>query len=269
MKMRGTRQLLSYLLLAAGLVLLFFGAREVIESHWGQSQVAHDFGTQVSPSIHPVKVAPQILPGSPVAKLSIPRLDTQLFVVEGSDDSDLRRGPGHMTGTAMPGAPGNCVIAGHRDTHFRVLKDIHKGDVIALNNGRDNFRYKVVSTSIVSPDDITALHQGGEAKLHLITCYPFYYVGSAPKRFVVEADLVEQALPPVHLEASTPPPVKPPVKRVAVKLHRKTVRPTVVALKVQPSGNTDPPRRHRKLSGWNRVLKIFTGSGSSRHTSSQ
>jgi len=181
-----------------------------------------------------------------------------------------------MTGTALPGAPGNCVIAGHRDTHFRVLKDIHKGDVIALNNGRENFRYKVASTSIVSPDDITALHQGGEAKLHLITCYPFYYVGPAPKRFVVEADLVQPAIPPAHVDRaapliaqSTPPPVKPPVKHVTVKRRRKTVSPTVVALKVQPSENTDPPRRHRKLGGWNRVLKIFTGSGSSRHTSSQ
>ncbi len=268
MRMRGARHLLSNLLLAAGLVLFFLGAREVIESHWGQSQVAHDFGSQAPSPVQPVKMIPRILPGSPVAKLSIPRLDTQLFVVEGSDDSDLRRGPGHMTGTAMPGAAGNCVIAGHRDTHFRVLKDIHKGDVIALNNGRDNFRYRVSSTSIVSPDDVTALHQGSEAKLHLITCYPFYYVGPAPKRFVVEADLVEQALPAAHLESSIPP-VKPPVKRAVVQHRRKPVSPTPAALQLQASQPSDPPHRHRKLGGWNRVLKIFTGSGSSRHTSSQ
>ena len=86
-----------------------------------------------SPQLQPRAVRPQ--PGSAIAKLSIPRLDTQLFVVEGDDDAELRRGPGHLAGTAMPGTDGNCVIAGHRDTHFRVLKDIRKGDLIVLDTG--------------------------------------------------------------------------------------------------------------------------------------
>ena len=186
------KQLLSYLMIAAGICLFFFGARDVLESHFGQSQIAHDFGAQQPAgaynSSRPRIVRPQ--PGSAVAKLSIPRLDAQVYVVEGDGEAELRRGPGHLTGTAMPGANGNCVIAGHRDTHFRILKDIRKGDEILLETGQDRFRYRVRLTSVVSPDNTASLQPDSLAKLHLITCYPFYYVGPAPQRFVVEADLV-------------------------------------------------------------------------------
>ena len=121
------RRLLSYLLVAGGAVLLFRGGHDLWESHWGQSQAARELE---SPVPVPRDVAPSAherLPlGETVAKLSIPRLDAQLYVVEGVDQADLRRGPGHMPGTALPGGNGNCVVAGHRDTHFRVLKGIQK-----------------------------------------------------------------------------------------------------------------------------------------------
>src|SRR5262249_41500450 len=117
------------------------------------------------------------------------RLNTELYVVEGDGTAELRRGPGHLVGTAMPGADGNCVIAGHRDTHFRVLKDIREGDDIVLQTDGGQFLYRVRRTEIVAPEDTSALRPTTAAALNLITCYPFYYVGAAPKRFVVEARL--------------------------------------------------------------------------------
>jgi LPXTG-site transpeptidase (sortase) family protein len=132
--------------------------------------------------------------GSAVAKLSIPRLNAVLYVVEGDDNGDLRRGPGHLIGTALPGQDGNCVIAGHRDTHFRVLKDIRRGDEILLSRDGQTFHYRVDEMSIVAPDNLTPLGPSHTPVLNLITCYPFYYVGSAPRRFIVHARLEDEPL---------------------------------------------------------------------------
>jgi sortase A len=129
-----------------------------------------------------------------VAKLLIPRLGTSLYVVEGTDDRDLKRGPGHLTGSVMPGADGNCVIAGHRDTHFSVLKNIQKGDQIVLERAGKTFRYRVDGLQIVTPDNTESLQPTKDAVLHLITCYPFHYIGAAPKRFIVHAELEDSAL---------------------------------------------------------------------------
>ena len=97
-----------------------------------------------------------------------------------------------MSGTAMPGARGNCVIAGHRDTHFRILKDIHKGDDIVLQTANAQYLYRVKNTQVVSPRNTHALRPTADPVLNLITCYPFWYVGSAPKRYVVEAQLTRK-----------------------------------------------------------------------------
>lgn len=189
--MRRLLQGLSLLLMAAGAVLLFQGARVYIESRLGQSEASREFGTAPALPPQPQRRAPRIRPrdGEAIAKLTIPRLDTELYVVEGDDAADLRRGPGHLPGTAMPGDDGNCVIAAHRDTHFRVLKDIRKGDDIILQTDRGQFLYRVEGTRIVTPANTASLQPTADAELHLITCYPFYYVGSAPRRFVVWAQL--------------------------------------------------------------------------------
>jgi sortase A len=186
--------LLSIILVAAGVFLLLMGSREYLDSRLGQSEAARDFEQPVPNTpetrsatepavVHPVKL------GDTVAKLSIPRLDAELYVVEGDDAKELRRGPGHLAGTAMPGANGNCVIAGHRDTHFRVLKDIREGDDIVLQTSSGQYLYRVKRMRVVMPDNTSALQPTSTPELNLITCYPFYYVGSAPKRFVVEAQL--------------------------------------------------------------------------------
>jgi sortase A len=133
-------------------------------------------------------------PGAAIARLSIPRLEAVLYVVEGDDSRDLKRGPGHLIGTAMPGQDGNCVIAGHRDTHFRVLRNIQKGDEILLTRNGETWRYRVDDMSIVTPDNLAPLRPSRTPVLNLITCYPFNYLGSAPKRFIVHAHLENEPL---------------------------------------------------------------------------
>ena len=190
--MRRIRRILSMLMIAGGIVLLFLGARELWESHFGQSEAAREFQSEPvpPPSLTPVpRTERPPEPGEAMAKLIFPRLDAQLYVVEGDSASDLRRGPGHLRGTAMPGRNGNCVIAGHRDTHFRLLKDVHPGDDIVLQTRNGKFLYRVKKLEVVPSSDTAPLQPTSEAELNLITCYPFYYVGSAPKRFVVEARL--------------------------------------------------------------------------------
>lgn len=190
---RRRRNLASYMLIGAGMVLLFLGGRDVYEARIGQAQAQRAFEqTDVerpSPFTSHRQTEPSISLGDALAKLSIPRLHAQLFVVEGDGAPQLRRGPGHVVGTVMPGQEGNCIIAGHRDTHFRVLKDIRKGDEIVLQTRAGRYIYRVEGTQVVSPSDTASLKPTRDAELHLITCYPFYYLGSAPKRFVVQAEL--------------------------------------------------------------------------------
>jgi sortase A len=188
------RTLLSFLFIAAGLFLLYLGARDYFGARYGQTEAAREFEQPVPdtpetrPATEPAPSHPVHL-GDTIAKLEIPRLDAELYVVEGDGPHELRRGPGHLAGTALPGAAGNCVIAGHRDTHFRVLKDIREGDDIVLQTSTGQYLYRVKHMRVVSPDNTSALQPTSSAELNLITCYPFYYVGSAPKRFVVEAQL--------------------------------------------------------------------------------
>jgi sortase A len=206
-----SRRFVSYALIAGGLALLFLGARDLLESRAGQAEAQRQFDSieSAKPSPFPSssrvgtrhmsQPLPQLMPqpmpqlGDAVAKLIIPRLDTELYVVEGDGDGELRRGPGHMAGTPMPGQDGNCIIAGHRDTHFRVLKDIRKGDAIVLETGSGQYTYRVSGTQVVLPSNTASLKPTRDAELHLITCYPFYYLGSAPQRFVVQAKLVGYA----------------------------------------------------------------------------
>ena len=125
--------------------------------------------------------------GSAFARLAIDRLHLQVAVVEGDSDADLRLGAGHIPYTALPGNSGNVGIAAHRDSYFRPLRNIHKGDVITLSTPDETYRYQVDSTEIVTPDHSEVLLPTPEPSLTLVTCFPFYYVGSAPERFIVRA----------------------------------------------------------------------------------
>jgi sortase A len=185
----------AYILVAAGAVLLFLGARDFLDSRVGQNEVAQQFEDAAPPPAPlqqgeaPVPQPYRVKIGDAVGKLLIPRLGTELYVIEGDGARELRRAPGHLPGTAMPGTKGNCVIAGHRDTHFRVLKDIRKGDDIVLETRSGEYLYRVANTAVVSPKNLGPLQPTKDSQLNLVTCYPFYYVGSAPRRFIVQARL--------------------------------------------------------------------------------
>jgi sortase A len=176
-----------YTLVVAGALIVFGGARDLVESRLGQYEAEREFSGSVrSQVVQPTIYRPQA--GDIIAKMIIPRLNAELYVVEGTDAADLRRGPGHLTGTAMPGEAGNCVIAGHRDTHFRILREIRPGDTVIFERDASRFVYRVKRLQIVSPANVAALQPSAHA-LHLITCYPLSYFGAAPKRMVVEAQL--------------------------------------------------------------------------------
>jgi sortase A len=129
----------------------------------------------------------------PLGVLRIARLRIEAPVLVGTSDATLDRGIGHIEDTARPGTDGNVGLAGHRDGFFRALKDIQEGDTIELQtlDGRDT--YRVERTSIVEPEDVSVLDPTPGRALTLVTCYPFYFVGSAPQRFIVRAVRVHGA----------------------------------------------------------------------------
>lgn len=139
--------------------------------------------------------APQVRSGTPViaargliGRLEIPRLGLSAILIEGDDQKTLRRAVGHIPGTPLPGQPGNVALTGHRDTYFRPLRNIREKDIIVVTTLQGEYRYRVVSTRVVSPDNVAVLSAGKGEILTLVTCYPFYFVGAAPDRFIVRAE---------------------------------------------------------------------------------
>jgi sortase A len=128
--------------------------------------------------------------GTALVRLSCPRLNQALLVMHGASERNLLSGPALLEGTERPGGKGNCIIAGHRDTHFRFLKDIQSGDELLIERGQKRYRYRVTSMHIVDPTNVNLLRPESSAVLTLVTCYPFFYVGPAPQRFIVRAELL-------------------------------------------------------------------------------
>jgi sortase A len=126
----------------------------------------------------------------PLAILSIESLDLKVPVYNGTDEINLNRGAGRIIGTAGIDSPGNLGIAGHRDGFFRVLKDIAVGDSIDMLTYQGNKEFVVSSISIVDPTDVSVLAPTDDSTITLVTCYPFYYVGHAPKRYIVKGELL-------------------------------------------------------------------------------
>ena len=126
---------------------------------------------------------------APLAVVRIPKIQLEVPVLPGTDDRTLDRGVGHIADTALPGTDGNSGIAGHRDGFFRGLKDIVPGDEIELETLRGKEIYRVDRTWVVNPEDVAVLDPTLTRSLTLVTCYPFYYVGAAPQRFIVRAVL--------------------------------------------------------------------------------
>ena len=131
---------------------------------------------------------PALKTGDVLGRVDIPRLGISVAVLQGTSSRTLRLGAGHIEGTPLPGDIGNSGIAGHRDTFFRELKDLRENDEIQLQTPTELIHYEVDWVKVVDPDDITVLEPSPSGStLTLVTCYPFYFVGSAPNRFVVRA----------------------------------------------------------------------------------
>jgi sortase A len=126
-----------------------------------------------------------------LGRLDVPRIGLSAVVADGTSSRVLRLAVGHVPGTAMPWSVGNVALAAHRDTFFRRLGELHRGDAINVTVSGSQYHYKVVFTGIVSPDETWVLQPATGQTLTLITCYPFHFVGAAPNRFIVRARRVD------------------------------------------------------------------------------
>jgi sortase A len=170
------------LLLLAGLVTLGITGWSYAERYAWQAEESSRFDREAVLDPEPLETS--LLRG----RINIPRLGIAAMVGEGTDGKTLRVAVGHIAHTALPGRPGNVGLAAHRDTLFRNLKDVRQGDFINLSTARKTYHYQVVSYRIVEPTDVSVLSALPDQKLlTLVTCYPFYFVGHAPKRFIVQA----------------------------------------------------------------------------------
>ncbi|MGD0964576.1 MAG: class D sortase [Candidatus Acidiferrales bacterium] len=173
-----------YLFLMAGILVLVYTAYTIADAHAYQAVEKAKF-ENVKGSKR--DAPPQVVQGDVIGELEVPRLGLQTIVVQGDSAQILRRAVGHIVETALPGQQGNVTLAGHRDSFFRPLRNIRPGDTITLKTLDGDFQYQVEFTVVVPPSDMEVLQPSGERTLTLITCFPFYYVGSAPNRFVVRA----------------------------------------------------------------------------------
>ena len=130
---------------------------------------------------------PAPAPGDLVGRIRIPRVGIDLAVFEGVSSDVLRRGPGHVPGTALPTAGSNCVISGHRDSFFRRMAGVKAGDSVFLSGEGGEREYRLVDYRLVSPTEVEVLAPTDGEQLTLVTCYPFRWIGPAPRRLVWRA----------------------------------------------------------------------------------
>lgn len=211
--------------------------------------------------------------GALLGRVGISRLNLSAIVREGVDAKTLSIAVGHVPSTALPGQIGNFAIAAHRDTLFRALKDIQKGDLVTFQSPDGTYTYQVVATKIVKPSNVTVLGSDGggiisdddqpsqatdkSRLLTMITCYPFYYVGSAPKRFVVEAELVPNRPAAPKLEAESPPAAPAPIVRES-KARRTEPRHTRGSSHLRKAQNAQSthPAAQKKRPLWRRLFHV-------------
>ncbi len=194
---------------SAEFILLFAGACLLVKGGWNlanyaafqshpewylksvrQASAAMDSPKALLPiALHPPHGLEDITDLQVLGKLEVPRLGMSVLVVEGDDEKKLGLAAGHLSGTATLGQNGNAVVAGHRDTSFWPLRKIRLGDRVRIRSGK-TYEYVVSSVRIVSADDVSVLRGNPDKRtLTMVTCYPFRYFGSAPKRFIVQATM--------------------------------------------------------------------------------
>lgn len=244
------------ILTIVGFLLMGYAAYEVASGKIYQAWRGRELDRALNslPAYPSTHRRPNYEQGSAIGRLEIPRIGLSVVVLEGSDTDTLRLGVGRVKNSAFPSESGNVVLAGHRDTFFRSLREIRKGDRISLRTPEGTFPYTVDWTEVVNPTDTSVISPTRAPALTLVTCYPFYYVGSAPQRFIVRAlpaEATNSAAPPVELTPRRPSPFDAPSHRAtpapkpakvnaAIAVAAPAVVPPVVAAKPAPP-QPDPP----------------------------
>lgn len=208
------RRNFSAVLIVLGLVLLGFVAVEYGQMAWSQHQLQEQWNKQQAHRGSTPQSASESLADDGLTRLTIPKIDLAAVVVEGTGRKQLLLGPGHMESTPAPGHVGNSVITAHRDTFFRHIYELQKGDEIVVQRSGKTFKYEVLSKRVVKPTDYSVVDQSQDARLTLITCYPTYYIGPAPERLVVVSKLVNDE-PTKEADAAIPAP--PNVRKTALR----------------------------------------------------
>ncbi|WP_423799552.1 class D sortase [Neobacillus sp. SAB-20_R2A] len=175
------------ILLAVGLLMMAFTVFKVYQVYQNQNiglakakSILNDKTLKDIKNFHPKK-------DDVIGILKIPKLDDDLAIYEGADEDSLEKGVGHHRATAFPGQGEQILLAGHRDTVFRKFGELKPGDVFILEFPYGTFKYKMASSKIVDKNDRTIIRKAGKEELVLSTCYPFHFVGKAPKRYIIYA----------------------------------------------------------------------------------
>lgn len=198
---------LEILLVVAGLSLLGVGFAATVQRWNYQARQEQAMTNLTSSAPGPAASHASSGPATPwssedalaLGRITIPRIGVKAMVRQGDEDATLNVAVGHLLGSGEPGERGNIVLAGHRDTFFRELRKIRVDDLILLEVPPHTYRYRVAATQVVAPDAIGVLAPTPTEVLTLVTCYPFGYIGNAPKRFIVRADRINEAEPPAHI----------------------------------------------------------------------
>ncbi len=180
--------------LVGGVLALGYSGFVLLDAKLYQANQARRFQQQLESVRPPIASAGGVAiltaapaPGGALGRIEIARIGLTAMILEGTDGRTLRRAVGHVRGTPMPGQQGNVAIAGHRDTFFRPLRNVQHDDEITLTTLDGSYLYLVDSMQVVAPEDTQVLDNSADTTLTLVTCYPFYFVGPAPKRFIVRA----------------------------------------------------------------------------------
>jgi sortase A len=175
-------------LLIIGLLALSYVGFALLDARLYQAEQARRFERALKETSLARAESPGIAvsEGSTLGRIEISSVGLTAMILEGVDEGTLRLAVGHIRGTPLPGQRGNVALAGHRDTFFRELRKIRVNDEITLTTLSGSYRYRVDSTKVVKPEETEALEDDGDI-LTLVTCYPFNFVGSAPRRFIVRA----------------------------------------------------------------------------------
>jgi len=187
---RHWRHSASPVLLILGALLLGYVAAQYGWMFYEQRQLAHEWERQQHAQTVPSPGGVTKVEDDGLTRISVPKIDLDSVIVEGTTHKSLLLGPGHLKDTPAPGELGNSVVTGHRDTFFRHIHELEKGDTVLVQREGKTFTYEVTGKKVVEPDDLSVIRPVKDRQLTLITCYPTYYIGPAPKRLVVFSKLI-------------------------------------------------------------------------------